>query len=122
MRRWWTPSSSALGTDSRRGVAAGKVIGDEAATAAGQRTTSGARRAAVLDVLARHGYEPSLGKRGEIALLNCPFHRLAEEHRSLVCGMNLDFLGGLLGGLGPSDRLDARLEPEPGCCVRIKAG
>jgi predicted ArsR family transcriptional regulator len=58
----------------------------------------------------------------EIALVNCPFHRLAEEHRSLVCGMNLDFLAGLLEGIGPSDRLDARLEPEPGyCCVRIKA-
>jgi predicted ArsR family transcriptional regulator len=76
----------------------------------------------VLDVLGRHGYEPSLRQRGEIALVNCPFHRLAEEHRSLVCGMNLDFLAGLLEGMGPSDRLDARLEPEPGyCCVRIKA-
>ncbi|MFL6206888.1 MAG: helix-turn-helix transcriptional regulator [Acidimicrobiales bacterium] len=103
--------------------AAGKVIGEEAAAAAGQRTSSAARRHAVVDVLARHGYEPSLGARGEIALLNCPFHRLAEEHRSLVCGMNLDFLGGLLEGLGPADRLDARLEPEPGyCCVRITAG
>jgi predicted ArsR family transcriptional regulator len=102
--------------------AAGKVIGEEAAEAAGRLATTKARQTAVLDVLARHGYEPSLGKRGEIALLNCPFHRLAEEHRSLVCGMNLDFLGGLLEGMGPGDRLDARLEPEPGyCCVRIRA-
>jgi predicted ArsR family transcriptional regulator len=102
--------------------AAGKVIGEETAEAAGQLSTAKARQAAVLAVLTRHGYEPSLGKRGEIALLNCPFHRLAEEHRSLVCGMNLDFLGGLLEGIGPSDRLHARLEPEPGyCCVRIRA-
>ena len=72
--------------------------------------------------LARHGYEPVLGERGEIALVNCPFHRLAEEHRSLVCGMNLDFLAGLLEGIGPADRLDARLAPEPGyCCVRVRA-
>jgi predicted ArsR family transcriptional regulator len=76
----------------------------------------------VLDVLGRHGYEPALGKRSEIALLNCPFHRLAQEHRTLVCGMNLDFLAGLLEAMGPSDRLDAKLAPEPGyCCVRIKA-
>ena len=102
--------------------AAGKVIGEESAEAAGRLATTDARRTAVLDVLARHGYEPSLGQRGEIALVNCPFHRLAEEHRSLVCGMNLDFLGGLLEGIGPSERLDARLEPEPGyCCVRIRA-
>lgn len=102
--------------------AAGRVIGTEAAAATGQLKTREARRRAVLDVLAHHGYEPTLGKGGEIALVNCPFHRLAEEHRSLVCGMNLDFLGGLLDGMGPADRLDARLEPEPGyCCVRIKA-
>jgi predicted ArsR family transcriptional regulator len=102
--------------------AAGRVIGEEAVAATGPLARRDARRQAVLDVLARHGYEPELGKRGEIALLNCPFHRLAEEHRSLVCGMNLDFLGGLLESIGPSDRLDARLAPEPGyCCVRIKA-
>jgi hypothetical protein len=36
--------------------------------------------------------------------------------------MNLDFLGGLLEGIG-QERLDARLAPEPGyCCVRITAG
>jgi predicted ArsR family transcriptional regulator len=102
--------------------AAGRVIGEEAAAATGALTKRADRRNAVLEILARHGYEPVLGTRGEIALVNCPFHRLAEEHRSLVCGMNLDFLAGLLEGMGPADRLDARLAPEPGyCCVRIKA-
>ncbi|MDP9332363.1 MAG: hypothetical protein M3Q30_03490 [Actinomycetota bacterium] len=98
------------------------MIGEEAAAATGPLTKRDDRRRAVLEILARHGYEPVSGKRGEIALVNCPFHRLAEEHRSLVCGMNLDFLGGLLDGIGPTGRLDARLAPEPGyCCVRIKA-
>jgi predicted ArsR family transcriptional regulator len=102
--------------------AAGRVIGEEAADATGQATTRDGRRRAVLDLLARHVYEPAVGRRGEIALVNCPFHRLAEEHRSLVCGMNLDFLAGLLEGIGPADRLSARLAPEPGfCCVRITA-
>jgi predicted ArsR family transcriptional regulator len=101
--------------------AAGRVIGEEAAAATGSLGKRDDRRRAVLDVLGRHGYEPELGKRGEIALLNCPFHRLAEEHRTLVCGMNLDFLAGLLEGMGPG-KLDARLAPEPGyCCVRIRA-
>lgn len=102
--------------------AAGRVIGEEAAADTGPLSKREDRRRAVLEILSRHGYEPALGKRGEIALVNCPFHRLAEEHRSLVCGMNLDFLGGLLDGIGPSGRLSARLAPEPGfCCVRIKA-
>ncbi|MBK5222228.1 MAG: helix-turn-helix domain-containing protein [Acidimicrobiia bacterium] len=100
--------------------AAGRVIGREAADATGQFTTAEARRRAVLDLLGHHGYEPTAGAGGEITLVNCPFHRLAEEHRTLVCGMNLDFLAGLLEGIGPTDRLDARLSPEPGfCCVRI---
>jgi predicted ArsR family transcriptional regulator len=102
--------------------AAGRVIGAEAVDATDALATPEARRGAVLDLLARHGYEPALDEHHEIALVNCPFHRLAEEHRTLVCGMNLDFLTGLLDGLGPTDRLDARLAPEPGyCCVRISA-
>jgi predicted ArsR family transcriptional regulator len=117
--RTGAPIAECLSASAR---AAGRVIGKEAAEATGDLKTRETRRRAVLDLLARHGYEPTLGKRGEIALVNCPFHRLAEEHRSLVCGMNLDFLAGLLEGMGPADRLNARLAPEPGyCCVRIKA-
>ena len=117
--RTGAPIAECLSASAR---AAGRVIGQEAAEATGGVKTREARRRAVLDLLARHGYEPLLRKGGEIALVNCPFHRLAEEHRSLVCGMNLEFLAGLLEGIGPADRLNARLAPEPGyCCVRIKA-
>ena len=102
--------------------AAGRAIGEETARSVEQLRKSEARRAAVMGVLARHGYEPVTDKRKQIVLANCPFHRLAEEHRQLVCGMNLDFLGGLLDGMGPDAGLTARLEPEPGyCCVRIGA-
>jgi predicted ArsR family transcriptional regulator len=102
--------------------AAGQQLGAEAADAVRAPRRAEGRRQAVLDLLARHGYEPEVGRGKEIALANCPFHRLAEEHRELVCGMNLDFLGGLLEGIGPTDRLTARLEPSPGyCCVRIAA-
>lgn len=73
----------------------------------------------VLRALERSGYVPVVHTDGEIALRNCPFHRLAQQERVLVCGMNLDFLTGCLDGLGVDD-LDARLDPEPGyCCVRI---
>jgi predicted ArsR family transcriptional regulator len=102
--------------------AAGRQLGEEAQEAAGAASGADARRQAVMGVLARHGYEPELGRRKEIALANCPFHRLAEEHRELVCGMNLDFLAGLLEGIGPLSGLTARLDPAPGyCCVRIAA-
>jgi predicted ArsR family transcriptional regulator len=103
-------------------TAAGRVIGDDAVAVTGSLTRRDERRQAVVDILARHGYEPVIRARGEIALPNCPFHRLAEEQRTLVCGMNRDFLAGLVGALDPADTLDARLAPEPGfCCVRIDA-
>jgi predicted ArsR family transcriptional regulator len=116
--RTGTPVGDCLRTAAH---AAGVQIGSEARAAAGTSRRASARREAVVDVLARHGYEPAL-RRGDIALANCPFHRLAEEHGDLVCGMNLDFLSGLLEGIGGAETLSARLEPAPGyCCVRVSA-
>lgn len=72
---------------------------------------------AMSEVLAVCGYEP----RGEdpITLANCPFHELAHEHPDLVCGMNLDLIGGLLE-TGERSGLCAQLEPAPDrCCVTL---
>ena len=74
----------------------------------------------VLAVLTAHGYEPA--RRDEtITLENCPFHALAEQHRDLVCGMNLDVVDGVLEGAAAT-HLQARLDPLPGrCCVTVCA-
>jgi predicted ArsR family transcriptional regulator len=109
-------------TVSATAYAAGRQIGQESGDAARAGERGDDRRPAVLDVLALHGYQPEVGDHDEVALANCPFHRLAEAHRTLVCGMNLDFVRGLLDGLGATDQLAARLAPEPGyCCIRIAA-
>ena len=69
-------------------------------------------------LLRERGYEPREAGSGDIRLANCPFHALVEDHRELVCGMNLALADGLLDGLG-GDEL-ARLDPQPGqCCVAI---
>jgi predicted ArsR family transcriptional regulator len=74
----------------------------------------------VLTILEEHGYEPRRTGTA-VAMLNCPFHHLAEEHRALVCGMNHDFLTGVIHGAGAGDSLRARLAPEAGfCCVRVE--
>jgi predicted ArsR family transcriptional regulator len=74
----------------------------------------------VAAVLAAHGYEP-LRHAGVITLENCPFHSLAEQHRDLVCGMNLDVVDGVLEGTAAT-HLQARLDPAPGrCCVTVCA-
>lgn len=68
-------------------------------------------------VLEASGFEPRVDADG-IALANCPFRRLANEHPELVCGMNLHLVAGLLTGL--DSPLRAQLAPTPGhCCVRI---
>jgi predicted ArsR family transcriptional regulator len=72
--------------------------------------------AEVSSVLADRGYEPYQDE-GVLRLRNCPFGRLAEAHRDLVCHANLAFMEGLLDGLGRGG-LRAVLEPRPGrCCV-----
>lgn len=73
---------------------------------------------AVSAVLADNGYEPRL-TGDDVILANCPFHRLAQSYTQLVCGINLDLIGGLLDGLGAVG-LGARLDPGPDrCCVAI---
>lgn len=74
----------------------------------------------VAAVLAAHGYEPARHEE-TITLENCPFHALAEQHRDLVCGMNLDVVDGVLEGAAAT-HLQARLDPAPGrCCVTVCA-
>ena len=99
----------------------GRRIGEAARVAAGRRSGRAKRRDALVGVLERHGYEPHL-RGDEIVLANCPFHALADQHRDLVCGMNLELLSGVIDGAGGADVLEARLAPQPGyCCVRMKA-
>ena len=84
---------------------------DAAGPEAGERDVKG--------VLTRQGYEPCGGADGVIRLRNCPFHQLAEQHRQLVCGMNLALVEGLVEGLG-ADGWHPALDPRPGqCCVAI---
>ena len=71
------------------------------------------------EVLAERGFEPSRVGDG-LVLRNCPFDALAREHTALVCGVNHDYVGGVLDGLG-CHHTAARLDPGPDrCCVRVE--
>ena len=73
---------------------------------------------ALMSLLETHGFEPQI-KGGDVLLHNCPFHALAQEHTSLICGMNLQLVEGVLEGLGQTG-LRAYLDPAPPrCCVRL---
>ena len=69
------------------------------------------------DALAAGGYEPRVVE-GTLELRNCPFHRVAQEQTALVCGLNLEYVGGVCDGPGLQG-VETALEPAPGrCCVR----
>ena len=104
-------SRVALGEAARR-------LGTELGSAFRADSGGGAGRD-VTGVLVQQGYEPCRGGDGVIRLRNCPFHQLAEQHRDVVCGMNLALVEGLVEGLG-ADGWHPALDPRPGhCCVAI---
>ena len=72
------------------------------------------------ELLADQGYEPRV-EGSAITLRNCPFHALTEQHRQLVCGMNLELIRGVLEAGGVPEAI-ARLDPAPGrCCVSLQS-
>ncbi len=90
------------------------------ATAENEGRKSAAEGTGLLAALQRRGYEPVVTGGGDVDLRNCPFHRLAERHVELVCGLNLALLRGVLGGCG-EDPGRAELAPRSGrCCVTIR--
>ena len=97
----------------------GRRIGAVVQERVGRRPSRTARRAGVVGELRDHGFEPEVLDDGVTVLRNCPFHRLAQDHTDLICGMNLDLFDGLLAQVGDIG-LSARLEPQEGCCcVRL---
>jgi predicted ArsR family transcriptional regulator len=90
----------------------------KAAHAAGRSV--GQKSGTVLAALRGCGYEPGAWRDGEIELHNCPFHRVAQDHRDVVCRLNLRLVRGIVAGAGER-AARARLDPRPdGCCVTIR--
>ncbi len=65
------------------------------------------------------GYEPQESGAG-IGLRNCPFGRLAAEHRDLVCGVNHSFVGALARRMDRDDLAAEPVAPGRGCCVVLR--
>jgi predicted ArsR family transcriptional regulator len=99
----------------------GRALGALARTPGASAQTSAQQVASrVVELLAERDYQPR--KEGQTVFLhNCPFAALAEQHRSLVCGMNFDLLRAAVEAAGLPART-ARLDPAPGrCCVTLAA-
>ena len=122
--------STILARGVEEAVAEGTSVGDVTARVAreeGQQLgAAAAREVPEGDELRRlawslqpHGYEPRI-EDGRMVLENCPFDKVARDHTDLVCGLNLEFVGGVADGLGCAG-LAVSLEPSPGrCCVSAR--
>jgi predicted ArsR family transcriptional regulator len=104
---------------------AAAALGAELGTEAASRTTPDGDPdqvlAAVRQALAARGYEPYDDPDGTIRLRNCPFDRIAAQHRQLVCGANHAMLQALTDEVdGDPPTVRAVLDPQPGrCCVTL---
>jgi predicted ArsR family transcriptional regulator len=97
----------------------GEEAGATATEAAGRPRNRSGRRDAVVSALRDRGYEPFTADDGEIRLRNCPYHALVDEHRPLVCGMNLALVEGVVDAVGGTG-LQPRIDTQPGlCCVSL---
>jgi predicted ArsR family transcriptional regulator len=98
----------------------GREMAQEVRQRAGRHQGAKSLTRTAEDVLRGYGFEPFHDEEGNIRLRNCPFHQLSRRYTQLVCGMNLDILQAMVDELG-LDRLEARLEPQPGmCCVAFR--
>ena len=97
----------------------GRTVGEAAATKAPDHAREHDCLAQLTAALEPQGYEPRMDD-GRMVLENCPFDRVARDHTELVCGLNLDFVGGVVSGLGCAG-VRVSLEPSPGrCCVSAR--
>ena len=93
--------------------------GHQLGAAAAQEVPEGDELRRLAWSLQPHGYEPRI-ENERMALENCPFDKVARDHTELVCGLNLEFVGGVADGLGCAG-LSVSLEPSPGrCCVSAR--
>lgn len=99
----------------------GQAIGDEIRDRTRLRPPGSERTLSIAEeTLTEYGYEPYREAAETVSLRNCPFHYLARRAPELVCGLNREFIDGLLRGLG-NESVEAALLPTPGeCCVKLR--
>ncbi|HJQ94971.1 MAG TPA: transcriptional regulator [Acidimicrobiia bacterium] len=106
-----------LPTETRSPVLAGAARHEGERLAAAEMERGGGLPT-LLASLSRNGYQP-VATDGEVRLRNCPFHLLAQQHRELVCGINVELIGALKDNLAFGE-FEAVYDPRPGwCCVVI---
>ena len=106
----------------RSGVAHryGRSLGARARNRA-TRSAPGSLDGCVSDVLETVGFEPVESGDGDVWTRNCPFDPLSRRYPAVVCQTAIEFVGGVVDGVGASQ---AQVVREPGpdrCCVTVRS-
>ena len=77
----------------------------------GARRSAGPNLAVLQEALAEAGFDPRFRRRGatrvDIALRDCPFRQLLDDHRELVCTVHRGLLEGMLTSCHPALTLES---------------
>jgi predicted ArsR family transcriptional regulator len=115
------PSGAAQAALNGAASGLGAELAAEAASHTEPEGDAGQGLVALRGTLAARGYEPDEEPDGTIRLRNCPFDRIAAQHRDLVCGANHAMLQALTDRLDGDPPVRAELDPQPGrCCVALR--
>jgi predicted ArsR family transcriptional regulator len=114
------PTSTARHTAHQLAHDRGQALGEWARTERRLGRLGPERALTVIsELLGACGYQPARVQR-RLVLRNCPFRQLSRRAPELVCGLNQQFLVGLLAGLHAS-RIEAVLQPDQTrCCVLVQ--
>ena len=111
------PSGAAQAALERAAATLGAELGAEAANHTTPDGDPDQVLASVRQTLAARGYEPYEDVDGTIRLRNCPFDRIAAQHRQLVCGANHAMLQALTDQVdGDPPTVRVVLDPQPRRC------
>ena len=110
--------AAAIGESDRTGEPVSGVL---ARVSAETGREIGKKAGSLQNVLEQTGYDPQPDGEGGLTLVNCPFHRLVDNHPDVVCTANLGLLQGAAEGACDCTH-DIVFDPGEGhCCVRIAA-
>ncbi|HEY5230242.1 MAG TPA: transcriptional regulator, partial [Galbitalea sp.] len=108
--------AAAIDTADQTGEGVRVALGDEARRKGRELGESATSFAQVIESV---GYEPQDEGDGSVILTNCPFHRLAASHTSIICQANVALLEGAAEGAGDCSHTIS-FDPSAGhCCVRL---
>ena len=98
----------------------GRSLGARGRKRISSRATPQRLDVCISDVLEDMGFEPVNTDAGDVWARNCPFDPLSRRYPTVVCETAIEFVGGIVAGVG-ADSVEVSREERPDrCCVVLR--